>query len=200
MLSACVTNDLTPPPTASQPGELPTDNKGVVVIYTSYHADRCQVIRVNLARPNEANRYSSVESYNINSSPIPIYLDHSTMPAQIALPEGRYGIVGLECNKPYRNQRAYANVSEKKDYLWGSTDIYDRPIATFDVQPGEVVDIGMLTIKTYHRTNVRLFAPAAAFTASVTPIPGPVLQNFATNKPELAAKAVTRLMVILDKR
>jgi hypothetical protein len=186
LLSACVTNDLTPVPTAAQIGELRAGNKGVVVVYTSLHADKCQMVRADIARPDEANRYTSIESYSLNSSEIPLYFDHSKMPAQVALPAGRYGIVGLECKNPYRRQTFSAQLAGKNNFLDRSKNVYERPIATFEVKPGEVVDIGMLTLSSKR---------AGSFTSAVAPIPEPVLQNFAAKKPDMAANLVGRAMV-----
>lgn len=196
VLSACAGNELVPPPKASQIGQLQSENKGIVLIYTSLHDAGCRTINAKIGRPDASNRYTSIELYHLNAGEFRILFNAKNMPAEIALPAGRYGIVGLECRIPGANHSYYAKVTERNDILTGAGNVYDRPLATFDVQPGEVVDVGNLVVGNARPTASPSFfgRNIGSFAVAVTPMPEAVLQNFATHRPELYEKRVSRLM------
>ena len=106
----------------------------------------------------------------------------------LALPPGRYGIIALNCPR----ETYTAKLSERRDIFLGLGDIYDKPIATFEVNAGEVVDIGHLELITGR--SGAWGARSYKFAAVATPMAPAVLQKLAENYPDIYAARVTRLM------
>lgn len=198
-LSACAANELKPAPTASQVGQLQSEGKGIVLIYTSLHAAGCRIVDAKIARPDSTNRYTSVQLYHLNAGDMRMLFNDKNLPAEVALPAGRYGIVGLECNTPGIKRSYYAKLTERNDILTGAGNVYERPLAVFDVQPGEVVDVGKLVVGNARPSTDRsLFgSKTGSFAVAVAPMPEPVVRNFQEKRPELYEKRVTRLMVTI---
>ena len=182
MIAGCATNATFVPPT-TEVRKLAEDNKGIVLLYTSLHDESCTILKALLAKPQPSGRYAETEWINLK-----FVNDRPKVPTQVILAAGDYGIVAFEC-RGARN-RIYASRKVPFD-LSGS---YERPIATFNVQAGEVVDIGNLQLPS------RLVGPwgwrRPLFNAVVTPIPETWLQNLAASNPNIHSARVTRLMKV----
>jgi hypothetical protein len=160
--------------------KLQAESKSIVLLHTSLHDERCDTISARLAKPNGAGRYVWDESVVLKG-----LMDFAEKtPSQIVLPAGEYGIVQLRCGLPRRNRIFNARVAVRGSILDNSGTTFERPIATFKVGVGEVVDIGSL----------RLPTGRAGFIPVVTPIPEPWLNNLAISRPDLYKNRVVRPM------
>jgi hypothetical protein len=168
--------------------KLGADNKGIVILHTSLHDGPCDIVQARLAQPDASGRYVAGGLINLKF----IYDRPKLLPSQITLPAGDYGFVALKCDRAYANRFYTARVTQAGNILDGSGAIYEQPIATFTVGPGEVVDIGSLQLPS--RPNPALWGLNSVFNAVVVPIPEPWLQTLATNNPKLYSMRVTRLM------
>ncbi len=178
MLTGCATNATFVAPN-TEVRKLAEDNKGIVLLYTSLHDEPCHILKAKLAKPQPSGHYAEAEWINlkfVNNRP--------KEPSQIVLAAGDYGFVELECQGVQR--RVYAA------RVVGS--VYERPIATFNVQAGEVVDIGSLQLPA--RLVGAYGWKRPIFNAVVTPIPELWLQNLAASNPNLHSARVTRLMKV----
>jgi hypothetical protein len=186
IVSGCALNSTYVPKTA-QIEKLGADNKGIVILHTSLHDGACESVQARLAQPDASGRYVAGGLINLKS----IYDLKKLLPSQITLPAGDYGFVDLKCNRAYANRFYTARVAQIGNILDGSGAIYEQPIATFTVRPGEIVDIGSLQLPS--RPSAALWGPNL-FNAVVVPIPEPWMQTMATNNPTLYSMRVTRLM------
>jgi hypothetical protein len=161
---------------------LTAENKGIVIIHTSLHEDRWQVITGTVARRDAAGYYSATEGIALKAM-----LNLEQLPGQVVLPAGDYAIVSLRCQQPYNN-KSYSTRASQKDGRSG----YEKPLATFKVNAGEVVDVGSLRIAGAGRTPG--FFSTALFRTSVTPIPESWLGNLAAKDPRIYSARVVRPM------
>jgi hypothetical protein len=186
IVSGCATNAPWVEKTA-QIEKLGADNKGVVILHTSLHDGACDTVQARLAQPDASGRYVAGELINLK-----LIIHRPKLPSQITLPAGDYGFVALKCDRAYANRFYTGRVTQAGNILDGSGAIYEQPIATFTVRPGEVVDIGSLQLPS--RPNPALWGLNSVFNAVVVPIPEPWMQTLAANNPTLYSMRVTRLM------
>jgi hypothetical protein len=106
------------------------------LIYTTLHESRCQVITANIAkqRPSDDWESSPREIYTL----VGLFEDRKR-PSQIVMEAGRYGVTLLSCKAGNTTRTYYARTNKASGH-------YDRPLAIFDVHPGEVVDVGKLVL------------------------------------------------------
>jgi hypothetical protein len=187
LLSGCATNaTFVAPNTEVQ--KLAGENKGVVLLHTSLHDEPCHTIKAMLAKPDTFGRYAEAEWINVK-----FVTNRPKEPSQIALVAGDYGFVEFECQGGQKRVYA-ARIVQLGNPLDRSGSVYERPIATFNVQAGEVVDIGSLQLAA---RRVGAYGwQTSAFSAVVTPMPELWLQNLAAGKPNLHSARVTRLMKV----
>jgi hypothetical protein len=164
------------------PQTLTAESRGIVIIHTSLHEDRCQTITGTVARRDAAGYYSATESITLKAM-----LNLEQLPGQIVLPAGDFAIASLRCGQPYAN-KAYATRTSQKD----GHSVYEKPLATFKVNAGEVVDVGSLRIAAAGRTPG--FISSSLFRTSVTPIPEVWLANLAAKDPRIHSARVSRPM------
>jgi hypothetical protein len=162
---------------------LAAESKGIVLIHTSLHEDRCQTITGRVARRDAAGYYSSTESIALKSM-----LNIEQLPGQIVLPAGDYGIVSLYCQIPYNNK----NYTTRASHIDGRS-VYEKPLATFTVKAGEVVDVGSLRIGSPGPIPGRVVS-TRLFRTSVTPIPEAWLSNLAAKDSKIYGARVVRPM------
>jgi hypothetical protein len=181
-LSGCATNATFVAPD-TQLENLAHENKGIVLVHTSLHEDNCTFVRARLAKPDSSGRYLSTELINLKlASNGPSEL------SQIVLTAGDYGFVTLQCQQPRANRSYNSQPTQLGNIMDGSGHTYKRPIVTFNVQAGEVVDIGSLRLPVQQQRSV--------FSAVVTPTPELVLRNLAASHPTLHGARITRLMKV----
>ncbi len=163
--------------------KLHEDNKSVVLLHTSLH-ENCGLIEMTLAQRDDAGQWvRGDERMTIKGM-----LDPKQLPSQFVLTAGEYGIVRLICQGP---RRTYYVKQLTRGSIWdGSGATFDKPMATFKVLPGEVVDIGSLRLPSTKRQPGIL----SKFITVVTPMPEAYLQNLAAKNPDLYQRRVTRPM------
>jgi hypothetical protein len=121
--------------------------------------------------------------------------DLERLPSQAIVPAGEHGVVQFRCSR-YKYNGLY-NAKLLQPGRDGSRPIYERPIVTFKVGPGEVVDIGSVilpsktTLEGGFMGNLR-----NEFIAAVQPMPEPLLQNLAQSYPNLFKARVVRPMMV----
>jgi hypothetical protein len=165
--------------------KLHAENKSVVLLHTSLHDAFCSGgISLRLAHPDASGRYVQIAPINLDGTSGP------KVPSQVALPAGDYGIVGLTCIAS-SGSRFNAKVERPGSPFTGTGAVYARPIATFKVGVGEVVDIGSLRLSV--RPTGGPFSPRG-FVAVVAPMPEERLSNLAAANPKLMQERKTRLM------
>lgn len=186
LLSGCATNLTAVDDPDLNLQQLRASNKGIVLLHTSLHLEACMSIKGGIARPNGSGRWVYTEQMNLK------FLNNfKDMPSQIVLDAGEYAIVDLLCEF-YRSNRYYgAKAAEPGNILTGVQAIFDRPIVTFSVGAGEVVDIGTIELPT--RTEGPFLLARNVFNAVVKPLPEPYLKKLAEMKPNIYAARIVRL-------
>ncbi|GGH31270.1 hypothetical protein GCM10007036_42370 [Alsobacter metallidurans] len=159
--------------TASQ---LMATDKGVVVFYAAFADQECSIIDLKLAK-QEPDSKGWVLNHGLHHEQRVFTKDTAGVNP---LPAGEWGIVEFECSGYRQKTRLTA-----KQLSWAFRHVvYERPIATFSVQPGEVVNIGML--KAIRAGGVGI--------SQVAEIPDGVLREFRERFPTLNERMTTRLM------
>jgi hypothetical protein len=169
--------------------KLRTDNNGIVLLHTSLnHVPR---VGVTVARREENNRYVMWRG----ALPIKFPHDPPTLPGQIEMPAGEYGIVEIHAFEG-ANLREYHYVAPSTTEIDGlaKRTVYERPLARFSVGPGEVVDIGKIEIVDRPRER-SLLSTNVSFTVRARPMPDEVLKVLAQRNPSVAKVRVTRTMI-----
>jgi hypothetical protein len=170
--------------------KLRHDGKAIVLIHTSLHEQNCHRITTVLARPDTAGRYVRSEMVTLKE-----LFDLRKVPSQITLAAGTYGVVNLYCHVGNSGRAYGARIVQIGNAANGNATIYDRPIATFKVGAGEVVDIGSLHVATVRTQSLGLFQGVRSeFAAAVVPMPQPWLQNLAAANPGLYKARIVRPM------
>jgi hypothetical protein len=157
------------------------ENKGIVLISTSL---RCPSVIARLARMSDQGRYAQLNDLVALDT---LLMDNKGGPSRLALTPGRYGITSLKCPR----ETYVAQATERRDILLGIGDIFDKPLATFDVSAGEVVDVGHLEVM---EGRSRVTGRSYTFSTVAMPMPPSMLQKLAENYPELHKVRITRLM------
>jgi hypothetical protein len=185
-LAGCVT-------TSSGTGSdaVRAEDQSTVLIHTSLHDAGCFGISMTLAQKDEQNRW--VPRTNKPVVNLSILYGDTRAPSSVLLPPGEYGIVNFYCAA---KKRAFAARIATKPTFWDRNIplTYEKPIATFKVLPGEVVDIGSIKLpggigrdKDGNRKEV--------FIGVVTPTPEAALRALAEKSPDYYARRVIRPMV-----
>ncbi|MBZ0146162.1 MAG: hypothetical protein K8F62_01295 [Pseudorhodoplanes sp.] len=180
--------------------KLKAENDAIILLYTSLNSSHGQHVGLTLARRDERGRYVVYRK----GVPIKLSIDSSALPGQLKLPAGEYGIVELATIDTVvqggvrgKRERAFRGSEEKLEGL-DLQRVYDRALATFRVEPGEVVDIGTIEVfegPTRPGAMLGLIPPRGSFGIKVGPIPERVLKNFAERSPDLARARIVRTMV-----
>lgn len=194
VLGGCVT---TGSPTAEPPTgavgiaeKLRTQQRGVVIVHTSMHDYGCRPITAVLARPNEVGQFEIGQTVVLRHT-----LAFTKTPAAVELPAGEYGFVQLRCQQGRDVTTFNARVAKQGSLFNGPKTTYVAPIAKFNVQAGEVVDIGSLRLPTRQVGEAKLFEmPKHVFTPVITPIPDEWLKKLAEAEPELYQARIVRPM------
>jgi hypothetical protein len=167
--------------------KLRAENKSVVLLHTSLHDGGCISGEVLLGQQDSSGRYTQIDRLSLHDG-----MREPKVPSQITLPTGDYGIVGLRCDHGGSSRTMYvARLVQRGNLIGGNGAIYERPIATFKVGVGEVVDIGSLRLPTRRGSG---FLSNSQFVGVVTAIPEPRLANLAAANPALVQARVVRPM------
>jgi hypothetical protein len=169
--------------------KLQAENKSVVLLHTSLHDARCHAIEALLAQRDASGRWVQHQRADLRG------LYDPQVPSVIKLAAGEYGIVQLMCMVGNRRNFFNARVAQRGSILDGSGAIWERPIATFKVGSGEVVDIGSLRLPTRPGASSGfLRREPDSFIGVVTPIPEAWLNNLAIANPKLTKDRIVRPM------
>ena len=165
--------------------ELRAQNKGIVLIDTdaSLH---CMEMNAQVGHPDADGHYVQGDWINLKSI---YYLNGE--PSQHIFPAGDYALVHIVCSQGNKTSDFVARPFKQGNLLNGELTVYDRPIVTFSVRPGEIVDVGNLELPS---SGGGLFDLRSSFAPYVTPISASKLQAFASHKPALYAHLVHRPM------
>ena len=183
------------------PEQLRAEAKAIVLLHTSLHEEwqgpgitqRCTSIEALLAQPDASGRYVKGDRVVLRSSWASA--DDRKLPSQIVLPAGDYGIVQLTCNMHRHTRNFNARVAQRGSILDGSGMIFEKPIASFKVGAGEVVDIGSLRLPSRTLPKQGFFSdPKFEFAAVVTPIPEPLLKSLEAANPRVFQSRIIRPM------
>jgi hypothetical protein len=159
------------------------ENKSIVLLHTSLHDLNCHVIEARLAQPDGSGRWVHGPR---------VYLRTMYDPQlPITLPPGEYGIVELKCKRGNRElffNRPYAKHGSIID---GGGTLWDRPIASFTVGSGEVVDVGSLRVARPPSSSFLRTEPAVG---AVAPTPQAWLNMLAIKNPGLIERRIIRPM------
>ena len=178
-LSGCVT-------TSSGSDAVREENQSTVLLHTSLHDANCPGISMSLTQRDASGRWLYGRAVSLKT-----LFDGNTGPSQITLPPGEYGIAGLDCQG--RKIGFHARIEQSASIWTGRPLVYEKPIATFNVLPNEVVDIGSLRVPSGWGTD-RDGRRKQLFVGVVTPMPEERLRTLAEKHPELYRRRVTRPM------
>jgi hypothetical protein len=133
-LGGCVTTG-----TGAGSDGVGADDQSTVLIHTSLHDAGCFGISMTLAQKDEQNRWVPKSSNPVVNLTI-LYGD-TRAPSAVTLPPGEYGIVNFYCAAKSAPSLRVSPVAPPSG-TGSKPFFYEKPIATFKVLPGEVVDIG----------------------------------------------------------
>jgi hypothetical protein len=177
-------------------GKLKAENNAIILLYTSLNDIAGAQVMVKLARPNEKGRYIGWRSFQIKE-----HGGASASPGQLKIPAGSYAIVELSSalvTASFPVQRGEGNVYQSQDAApdWASGHMaWDRALATFKVEAGEVVDIGHIQVRAGPTQSAAFGHRRGSFTVKVGPMPEQALKNLAERNPDLARARIIRTMV-----
>ena len=179
-LGGCVTTGV-----GTEPGreaELST-----VLLHTSLQDAGCYGISMTLTQKDASGRWVPGKVLALK-----ILYENTQTPSQITLPPGEYGIANLHCAA---KKRSFAARIAERPTFWDRSKpvVYEKPIATFKVLPGEVVDIGSLRLPGGVASDGD-GRRKQVFIGVVTPTPEAVLRALEEKAPELYRRRVTRPM------
>ena len=176
-----------PTRTESDVARLTSDKGGIVLMRVDV-AGRPATAAVALARREDDGRYRQFRVAYLKFAS-----DRPDMAGQIELEAGEYGIVQAGTTGG-RKANVFSDGEQKSDGLFNRY-YYDRPIVTFRVGPGEVVDIGSLRLIEGPRAR-----PGSdeknQFGAEVGPLPRAVLEDLEKHNPHLFKRRIVRPMVL----
>jgi hypothetical protein len=122
-------------------------------------------------------------------------------PGQLKIPAGNYAIVELSSaliTASFPVLRGEGNVYQSQDAKadWASGHMaWDRALATFKVEAGEVVDIGHIHVRAGATQSAGPGRRTGVFAVKVGPMPEQALKNLAERNPDLARARIVRTMV-----
>jgi hypothetical protein len=193
VLAGCVTTGAS---TDAPQAGLRDESKSVVLMHTALHEYCNGFIQATLARRDDAGQWVRGDAYTTLRG----VFDSPGLPSQLVLPAGEYGIVRLNCRggSVWNNRGYYVKQLTRGSIVDGSGATFDKPMATFKVLPGEVVDIGSLRLPS---TPPRIVPGGitAEFVGVVAPMPEAYLQNLAAKNPDIYQRRVTRPMAAAAK-
>jgi hypothetical protein len=182
VVAGCATNITGIDDGASALDTLRSENKGLVLIHTALHDQRCTRVIARVAHPDASGRY--VASIGGEEIALKRILNLPNLPIEVQLPAGEYGIIDLDCENFNRHRHFVMPVIERANIFAGQGAVY-QPMAKFSVQAGEFVDVGSLQLPT---------SATGEFKAYVVPNADSVVQTLAAAKPAIYAHLVRRLM------
>jgi hypothetical protein len=167
------------------------EGQSTVLIHTSLHDAGCFGISMTLAQKDEQNRWVPKSSNPVVNLTI-LYGD-TRAPSAVTLPPGEYGIVNFYCAA---KKRAFAARIASRPTFWDRSKpfFYEKPIATFKVLPGEVVDIGSIKLPGGIGRD-KDGSQKEVFIGVVTPTSEAALRALAEKSPDFYARRVSRPMV-----
>ena len=159
---------------------LAETGSGVLLVHTSLHEEGCREVTASLAKPVMSGRSIDIG----RTVPLKGSSDPATRPGAAVLPAGEYGIVRFTCEGPDGTRVFAAKQVEAGSFMDGSGAVYEAPLATFRVGPGEIVEGG----------SVRLAAAGTSGRVSVAiaPMPEGWLQSVPSRYASFAGARVAR--------
>jgi len=163
--------------------KLAEAGSGVLLVHTSLHDEGCSEVTASLAKPVMSGRSIDIgRPMTLKSRS-----DTTRTPGRAVLPAGEYGIVRFTCETSAGTHTYAARVVERGSEIDGSGTVYEAPLVTFAIGPGEVVDAG----------SVRLAAtPDNQVSVAVAPMPEAALQDLATRYASFTGARVVRPMAV----
>jgi hypothetical protein len=152
---------------------LSANNQGIVLLSAAMEGTSCQGITVQLGKKS-ALGYDATTSFGIDITVFSLRRLVSSNLPQISLPAGEHHVIGVYC------QNGNSVTSIGKGAL--------RSYANFTLAPGEILNLGSLTVIREGLTNMATF--------QVRDQPVEVMDKLKADKPKLFAQMKTRLMAI----
>jgi hypothetical protein len=152
---------------------LSANNQGIVLLSAAMQGLTCQGITVQLGRKS-ALGYDATTSFGIDITMFSLRRLVSSNLPQISLPAGEHHVIGVTC----QNGNSFTSVGK------GGL----RSYASFTLAPGEIVNLGSLTVIPLAMTNIATF--------EVRDQPIEVMDKLKADKPKLFAQMKNRLMTI----
>jgi hypothetical protein len=174
--AASVSDDVT---TAS----LSSSGQAVAVLSVAVDGPSCPSTTLQLARKT-ATGYEATQQLHINTSALALANRLDDGLPQYPLSAGEHHIVSYVC----RSGNMVSTVGQKQGGVFGFGAAYTKSLATFDLAPGEVVNIGFLRITPIGFTGLVTFL--------VQDQPLAAMEKLRQAKPKLFAQMKTRLMKV----
>jgi hypothetical protein len=122
-------------------------------------------------------------------------------PSLLMLPAGRYAIVALHCQIGAHHNSYNSPIAKRTNVFTSDGNIVEKPIATFSVGSGEVVDIGYLEMLNGPTKSGNFFTPRQkTFQTVARRMPAEYLRYLAQNKPEIYKARIVRTMSVPKSR
>ena len=199
MLGGCAGGSIVTKATESEISKLKAENNAIILFYTSLHDDEAAYVQATFARPDGKGRYVGWRGFMLKNRS-----ESSGLPVQLKIPAGDYAIVELGSSRV--TQQAFGRRVDNNEYRSQDPGVdigslhkaWDRPITTFKVEAGEVVDLGNIHVlqgPTQPGALLGLVPPKGSFAVKVGPMPEQVLKNLAERNPDLARARIVRTMV-----
>jgi hypothetical protein len=169
--------------------QLKAENKAVAFIHAVHNNSGCGTISLEFGQSKGIGGvYALKERYVIKS-----FYNATELPSQLELSAGEHHIVSVTC----RNGARYSIVSagSATSGFFMKETIYLRPIASFTLQAGEVVNVGSIQMSSLMVEGLNRGSAGIV----ITDLPAPMLQEIKTQRPNLAAVMQTRFMVKVGK-
>lgn len=164
---------------------LAETGSGVLLVHTSLHEEGCREVTASLAKPVMSGRSIDIG----RTVTLKRAQDPATRPGAAVLPAGEYGIVRFTCEGRDGPQVYAARQVEAGSFMDGSGTIYEAPLVTFRVGPGEIVEGGSVRLASTGAPNGRI-------AVSIAPMPEGWLQTVPSTYASLAGARVARPLAV----
>jgi hypothetical protein len=172
--------------------EFAASGQGIVVVDASRMTNSCHNLVLQIGtRSSAGENWTAVKAIDGKERGL-FHNEGGDKATELTLPAGEYGLLSMSCMVANRRIIMLPKAdSFMRNFLLGFSAgrVVQRPLATFSVNAGEVVDIGSISAR---ETSITSFVPIFG------PMTIEVRASFEAANPKLASVMVTRLMSRAD--
>jgi hypothetical protein len=166
-------------------GSLATTSKAVAVMRLGSDSPACRNVSITLGRREPNGYYRRGRTVNV------VDVRSPTDPpiAEVELDAGEYHVVGFVC----ASEKGAKVLSDKAD-----SQTYRNSLASFSLAPGEIVNVGFLSVNASHVGRSAFGRPLRVH-VRVTDWPLDEIDRYKARRPAVYQQMTTRLMTVMQR-